>query len=71
MIRIIDTGILTGAENMAWDETLLTARARGIIPDTLRYLRFSPPATLVGYHQAVSEPSAPRSQRGEGEPGLP
>ena len=55
MIRIIDTGFLTGAENMAWDETLLTARAQGIIPDTLRYLRFSPPVALVGYHQAVAE----------------
>ncbi len=55
MIRVIDTGFLTGAENMAWDETLLTARARGIIPDTLRYLRFSPPVALVGYHQAVEE----------------
>jgi lipoate-protein ligase A len=55
MIRIIDTGFLTGAENMAWDEALLTARARGIIPDTLRYLRFSPPAALVGYHQALAE----------------
>ena len=55
MIRIIDTGLLTGAENMAWDETLLTARARGIIPDTLRYLRFSPPVALVGYHQALAE----------------
>jgi lipoate---protein ligase len=55
MIRVIDTGFLTGAENMAWDETLLTARVQGIIPDTLRYLRFSPPIALVGYHQAVAE----------------
>ena len=55
MIRIIDTGLLSGAENMAWDKTLLTARAQGIIPDTLRYLRFSPPVALVGYHQAVDE----------------
>ena len=55
MIRIIDTGLLSGAENMAWDEALLTARGQGIIPDTLRYLRFSPPVALVGYHQAVDE----------------
>ena len=55
MIRIIDTGLLSGAENMAWDEALLTARAQGITPDTLRYLRFSPPVALVGYHQAVAE----------------
>lgn len=53
--RVIDTGVLSGAENMAWDEALLTARCRGMIPDTLRYLRFTPPVALVGYHQAVSE----------------
>jgi lipoate-protein ligase A len=55
MIRIIDTGLLSGAENMAWDEALLQARVEGLIPDTLRYLRFFPPVALVGYHQAVAE----------------
>jgi lipoate-protein ligase A len=55
MILVIDTGLLSGAENMAWDEALLTARAQGIIPDTLRFLRFSPPVALVGFHQAVPE----------------
>jgi len=40
---------------MAWDEVLLKARAEGIIPDTLRYLRFSPPVALVGFHQTVAE----------------
>ena len=53
--RVIDTGVLSGAENIAWDEALLQARSRGLIPDTLRYLRFSPPVALVGYHQAVEE----------------
>lgn len=55
MIRIIDTGLLSGAENMAWDEVFLQARVENLIPDTLRYLRFSPPVALVGYHQAVAE----------------
>jgi lipoate-protein ligase A len=55
MWRVIDTGLLSGAENMAWDEALLAARCRGLIPDTLRYLRFTPPVALVGYHQAVAE----------------
>lgn len=53
--RVIDTGLLSGAENLAWDQALLRARAEGLIPDTLRYLRFSPPVALVGYHQAVEE----------------
>lgn len=55
MWRIIDTGLLSGAENMAWDEALLAARCQGLIPDTLRYLRFTPPVALVGYHQSVAE----------------
>ena len=55
MWRVLDTGCLSGAENLAWDEALLKARARGLIPDTLRYLRFSPPVALVGYHQSVEE----------------
>lgn len=55
IIRSIDTGLLSGAENMAWDEALLEARVRELIPDTLRYLRFSPPVALVGFHQAIVE----------------
>jgi lipoate---protein ligase len=66
MIRVINTGFLSGAENMAWDETLLTARAQGIIPDTLRYLQCSPPVALVGFHQAVAEEIRVEYCRGKG-----
>ena len=54
-LRIVDTGLLSGAENMAWDEAFLEARAQRLIPDTLRYLRFSPPVALVGFHQTIAE----------------
>jgi lipoate-protein ligase A len=40
---------------MALDEAVLTARSRGQVPNTLRFLQFSPPCTLVGYHQAVEQ----------------
>jgi len=53
--RLLDTGVRTAAENMAYDEALLLSRSRGESPDTLRFLRFSPPAALAGYHQCLSE----------------
>ena len=40
---------------MALDEIVLTARSQGVVPNTLRFLQFSPACTLVGYHQAVEQ----------------
>ncbi len=51
--RFIDTGARTAAENMALDYVILKCRADGKVPDTLRLLRFKPPAVLIGYHQDV------------------
>ncbi|MGB9791908.1 MAG: lipoate--protein ligase [Thermacetogeniaceae bacterium] len=51
--RLLDTGALPAAHNMALEKVILTARSRGWVPDTLHFLAFSPPAALVGYHQAV------------------
>jgi len=53
--RLLDTGHRTAAENMALDEVLLEQKARKKIPHTLRFLRFSQPAVLVGHHQSVEE----------------
>jgi lipoate-protein ligase A len=53
--RLLDTPPCPAARNMALDEVILTARARGAVPNTLRFLQFSPPCTLVGYHQAVEQ----------------
>lgn len=52
--RLLDTGRLSAAENMALDETLLEAKGPGI-PDTIRFLQFSPPAALVGYNQSIAQ----------------
>lgn len=52
--RLVDTGLLGAAENMAWDRTLLDAREAGEIGNTLRFLRFQPSA-LVGHHQSIEQ----------------
>ena len=53
--RLIDTGHLSAAENMALDDVILECRAKYLIPDTIRFLQFDPPAALVGYHQDVGQ----------------
>ena len=53
--RLLDTGPRPAPENMALDEVVLTARSRDAVPNTLRFLQFSPRCTLVGYHQAVEQ----------------
>ena len=51
--RFLDTGCRCAAENIALDDIFLECRARNLVPDTIRFLQFNPPAVLVGYHQAV------------------
>lgn len=51
--RLLDTGIKSAAENIALDSVLLELRDKGKIPSTLRFLKFGPPAVLVGYHQTI------------------
>lgn len=51
--RVIDTGLREGRRNIAFDQALIDAHKAGLIPDTIRFLRFEPTA-LVGRHQALS-----------------
>lgn len=54
--RLLDTGRLTAAENIALDEALLEAKKNnGNIPNTVRFMQFSPPAVLLGYHQSLAQ----------------
>lgn len=53
--RLIDTGYRTAAENIALDDAILEWRGKNTVPNTLRFLRFRPPAVLVGYHQDVEQ----------------
>lgn len=52
--RLLDTGVFTGAENMALDAILLQERNEGKSPNIFRFLQFSPPVVLIGYHQTVA-----------------
>lgn len=49
--RLLDTGHLSAAENMALDEVLTRRAGQGLSPPTMRFLQFKPDAALLGYHQ--------------------
>lgn len=53
--RVVDTGVLSAADNMAFDDVLLESKTKYNMPATLRFLRFDPPAVLVGYNQSVEQ----------------
>ncbi len=53
--RLLDTGKLTGAENMALDDAILQCKPGEKTPNTLRFLQFEPACVLVGYHQSVEQ----------------
>ncbi len=53
--RLLDTGIKNASENIALDPAILKAKSKGQIPNTLRFLQFSPPAALIGYHQTIEQ----------------
>ena len=53
--RLLDTGVRSAAQNMCLDRAVLLARARDETPDTFRFLQFTPPAALVGFHQSVEQ----------------
>jgi len=53
--RLLDTPPMSGAENMALDDTLLAVKGRGESPNTIHFLQFSPPVVLVGFHQSIEE----------------
>lgn len=52
--RVIDTGLRNAAENIAINQTMLEARQQRLIPNTLRFLRFTPSA-LLGFHQSPEQ----------------
>ncbi len=52
--RLVDTGRISAAANMALDKIILEEVADGSSPPTLRFLRFKPSAVLVGFHQDVN-----------------
>ena len=51
--RLLDTGSLSAAENIALDAALLEAKSKGISKNTIRFLQFNPPCALIGFHQTI------------------
>ena len=52
--RVIDSGVVEGRLNIAIGQAIIEAHQAGLVPDTLRFLRF-PPTALVGRHQALAQ----------------
>jgi len=53
--RIIISGKMSPAENMALDKAILKGVAQGISPNTIRIYDWNPPTVSVGYHQKINE----------------
>ena len=51
--RVIDTGVRDGRRQIAFDQALIESRKLGLVPDTVRFMRF-PPTALIGRHQSLS-----------------
>jgi lipoate-protein ligase A len=53
-LRIIDSGVIEGRRNIAIGQAIIELHQEGVVPDTLRFLRF-PPTALLGRHQALGQ----------------
>lgn len=53
--RLLDTGLRDAFYNMALDEAIAIARARKMVPNTLRFFRWDPSAVSIGYFQSMEE----------------
>jgi len=53
--RLLDTGHLTGPENMAIDEAIMRAHGRGDVPPTLRFYGWQPASVSIGYFQPMEK----------------
>ncbi len=51
--RVIDSGVRDGRLQIAFDQALIDLHKAQQVPDTVRFLRFTP-SVLVGRHQAVA-----------------
>ena len=53
--RLLDTGCKNGYYNMAVDEAIMKATEDNLIPPTIRFYQWSPPALSLGYSQQGKE----------------
>jgi len=53
--RLLTTENKTAYSNMAIDRAVLVANSKGIVPPTVRFFSWSPPAISIGYFQSLEE----------------
>ena len=53
--RLIKDGYYTGFMNMAIDEAMMIAHEKGLVPPTIRFYQWSPPAVSLGYFQDMKK----------------
>jgi lipoate-protein ligase A len=53
--RLLLTGAHSAAENMAIDRAILVAHSKKIVPPTIRFYCWDPPAISIGYFQGLQE----------------
>ena len=53
--RLLNTGAASGARNMAIDEAILRAAAKGLVPPTLRFYAWAPACLSLGQAQSCSQ----------------
>jgi len=53
--RLIKDSYHTGFVNMAIDEAIMIAHREGLVPPTIRFYQWSPPAVSLGYFQNLEE----------------
>lgn len=53
--RLIKDGYHTGFMNMAIDEAIMIAHREGLVPPTIRFYQWAPPAVSLGYFQDLKK----------------
>jgi len=53
--RLLQTGFNTAFANMAIDKAILVAMSKGLVPPTVRFYGWSPPAISIGYFQSLAD----------------
>jgi lipoate-protein ligase A len=53
--RLLQTGFHSAAENMAIDRAILIAHSKDIVPPTVRFYGWNPPAISIGYFQNLTD----------------
>ncbi len=53
--RLIKDSYHTGFMNMAIDEAIMIAHREGLVPPTIRFYQWSPPAVSLGYFQDLEK----------------